>query len=59
MGVHFPAGHTEDSQILPKYRVLGLPTTVFINSDGSIHNKWTGALNKQTLIDKAEEMLGG
>lgn len=59
LGVHFPAGHTEDSQILPKYRVLGLPTTVFINADGSIHNKWTGALNKQTLIEKAEEMLGG
>ena len=58
LDVHIPAGYTEDSEILPKYRVLGLPTTVFINADGSIHNKWTGALNKQTLIDKAEEMLG-
>ena len=59
LGVHIPAGYTEDSQILPKYTVLGLPTTVFINADGSIHNKWTGALNKETLIEKAEEMLGG
>lgn len=59
LNVHIPAGYTEDSEILPKYGVLGLPTTVFINSDGSIHDKWTGALNKQTLIDKAEEMLGG
>ncbi len=58
LGVHIPAGYTEDPQILPKYRVLGLPTTIFINSDGSIHNKWTGALNKKTLIEKAEEMLG-
>ena len=59
LDVHIPAGYTEDPDILPKYGVLGLPTTVFINADGSIHNKWTGALNKQTLIEKAEEMLGG
>ena len=57
LGVSFPAGHTEDSDILPKYSVLGLPTTVFINADGSIHDKWTGALNEETLIEKAEEML--
>ena len=59
LGVGFPAGHTEDSEVLPKYQVLGLPTTVFINADGSIHDKWTGALNEETLIEKAEEMLGG
>ena len=57
LGVSFPAGHTEDSDILPNYSVLGLPTTVFINADGSIHDKWTGALNEETLIEKAEEML--
>ena len=59
LGVHIPAGYTEDSQVLPNYGVLGLPTTVFINADGSIHDKWTGALNKGTLIEKADEMLGG
>ena len=59
LGVGFPAGHTEDSEVLPKYQVLGLPTTIFINADGSIHNKWTGALNEDTLIEKAEEMLDG
>ena len=57
--VHIPAGYTEDSDVLPKYTVLGLPTTIFINADGSIHNKWTGALSKETLIEKAEEMLEG
>ncbi len=59
LDVHLPAGYTEDSDVLPKYQVLGLPTTVFINADGSIHNKWTGALNKETLIEKGEEMLDG
>lgn len=59
LGVGFPAGHTEDSEVLPKYQVLGLPTTIFINSNGSIHHRWTGALNEETLIEKAEEMLEG
>ena len=57
LGVGFPAGYTEDSEVLPKYQVLALPTTVFINADGSIHNKWSGPLNEETLIEKAEEML--
>ena len=59
LGVGFPTGHTEDSEILPKYQVLGLPTTVFINADGSIHTKWTGALDEEVLIEKADEMLDG
>ncbi|MYC36922.1 MAG: TlpA family protein disulfide reductase [Chloroflexi bacterium] len=59
LGVAIPAGYTEDSEILPKYQVLGLPTTVFINADGSIHTKWTGALNEEVLVEKAEEMLDG
>ena len=58
LGVGFPAGYTEDSEVLPKYSVLGLPTTVFINADGSIHDKWTGALNEEVLIEKANEMFG-
>ena len=57
LGVAFPAGHTEDSEVLPKYQVLGLPTTVFINAEGSIHSKWTGALDEEVLIEKADEML--
>lgn len=59
LGVGFPAGYTEDSEVLPKYQVLALPTTVFINADGYIHTKWTGALNEETLIEKADEMLDG
>ena len=59
LGVHFPAGYTEDASVLPDYAVLGLPTTIFINANGSIFTKWTGALNEETLIEKAEEMLQG
>ena len=59
LGVRFPAGYTEDASALPNYAVLGLPTTVFIDADGSVFTKWTGALNEEVLVEKAEEMLGG
>ena len=35
----------------------GLPTTVFINVDGTIHDKWAGALSEEVLIEKTGEML--
>ena len=59
LGVKFPAGYTEDSGVLPSYGVRGLPTTVFINAGGGIHDKWTGALNEEVLVEKAGEMLDG
>lgn len=59
LGVRFPAGYTEDASVLPGYAVLGLPTTVFIDADGAVFTKWTGALNEEVLIEKAEEMLEG
>ena len=57
LGVGFPSGYTEDSDVLPNYGVLGLPTTVFINADGSIHTKWSGVINEEDLTKKAKEIL--
>jgi len=53
----YPAGFTPDSDVVQKYQVLGMPTTIFINADGTIHNKWTGALNSEVLEEKTLEML--
>ncbi|MBO20252.1 MAG: hypothetical protein CL732_06910 [Chloroflexi bacterium] len=57
LGVSYPAGYTEDDQVIRNYKVLGMPTTVFINADGTIHDKWTGALTRSTLEEKTDEML--
>ena len=57
LGVTYPAGYTADDQVLQNYRVLGLPTTVFINADGQIHRKWDGVLNLEKLTELTEEML--
>lgn len=51
--ITFPAGTTADSAVLREYSVLGTPTTVFFNRDGSINQRITGFLSSDqfaTLI---------
>ncbi len=55
--VTYPAGFTSDSSVIKDYQVLGMPTTIFIDTDGNIFNKWTGALNGSVLAQKTMEML--
>ncbi len=57
LGVTYPAGFTNDGNVIQDYRVLGMPTTIFIDKDGNIFNKWTGALNGSILEEKTLEML--
>ena len=57
LGVSYPAGYTNDANIVKDYKVLGMPTTVFIDAQGEIFNKWTGALNAEILEEKTLEML--
>ena len=57
LSVTYPAGFTPDASVARDYKVLGMPTTIFIDSDGKIFNKWTGALNGAVLEEKVLEML--
>ena len=43
--------------MVAKYEVLGMPTTVFIDSEGRIFEKWTGILNRDILVRVTKEML--
>lgn len=57
LSVTYPAGHTEDADVVRELEVLGLPATFFINEDGSLHRKWQGVLNGDKLAEITEEML--
>ena len=56
-GHHLPAGFTNDADVIRNYKVLGMPTTVFINADGSIFERWTGVLDREVLVEKVQMML--
>ncbi len=59
LGVTYPAGYTKDPEVLSKYRVFGIPATVFIDGEGNIFAHWSGALNEETLREMTNNMLEG
>ena len=59
LGVTYPAGYTEDPSVMQNYRVLGMPSTIFIDGGGSIVRYWNGVINEEGLREHTEAMLGG
>ena len=57
LGITLPAGHTDYPYALDEFEITGFPSTVFLTAAGSIHDKWHGALNHETLVSKTEELL--
>ena len=56
LDISYLAGFTDDRDVLRDYRVLSIPTTVFIRPDGTIFETWAGALNKSALEANVREM---
>ena len=48
-GVRFPSGYDPDGQLASAYELRGLPTTVFVSSDGQILAHHTGAMRREEL----------
>ena len=57
MGITYPAGFTDEEDIVEQYEVLAMPSTVFIDGRGKIFQKWTGALDRPTVTLLANAML--
>lgn len=48
-GVTYPAGYDADASIAGRYRLQGMPTTVFIGADGRVDGVVTGPLDAADL----------
>ena len=57
LDVTYPAGYTNDGSVVRKYGVVGMPTTVFINPDGTVFQTWSGGLNLDILNRLSGAML--
>lgn len=57
LGVTYPTGTTFDNQVVRDYRILGMPTTLFITPEGEVVQAWTGLLTEAKLGDLVEELL--
>lgn len=55
--ISFPAGTTFNANELGAYRILGMPTTVFITPAGKIFKKHTGLLTRAQMDALVGELL--
>jgi thiol-disulfide isomerase/thioredoxin len=52
MKINFPILLDNDEKVMKQYRILTIPTTFFIDENGTIQNKFIGAMS----IDKMREL---
>ena len=57
LSITYPAGFTTDGTVMRGYKVLSMPTTVFVDSSGAIFRTWGGVLNREKLTEITNEML--
>ncbi|MBI4282283.1 MAG: TlpA family protein disulfide reductase [Chloroflexi bacterium] len=57
IGVTYPIGFTSDATVVERYKILYMPTTLFINSRGEVLTKWEGRLTRDLLKDVTNDML--
>lgn len=56
--LHYPVGTDSDTQIAANYRVIGIPTHIFVNRDGIIREIRVGAMSKKTMEKKLALIIG-
>ncbi|MEE8158553.1 MAG: TlpA disulfide reductase family protein [Dehalococcoidia bacterium] len=55
--ITYPAGTTEDANVVQAYEIRGMPSTFFIKPNGEIQKKWTGLLNESKLVELVEDLI--
>jgi cytochrome c-type biogenesis protein len=55
--ITYPAGTTFDARIVRAYQIVGMPTTVFIATDGTIVRRHTGLLTLAQMRAFTDELL--
>ena len=57
-GIKFPIGIDRDGSVGDRYRLLGLPTTVFIDRDGVVRSLFTGPFQEQDRGTNVQGAIG-
>ena len=56
-GVTYPAGNTRNSSILDDFNLNSLPGTFFMTPDGTIDDRWTGAISSGQLRRRINNLI--
>ncbi|MCY3749748.1 MAG: TlpA disulfide reductase family protein [Chloroflexi bacterium] len=57
LGVTYPVGTTSDATVMQRYKVLGMPSTLFITTQSQIHRQWTGILDQAATTEFMNELV--
>ena len=57
LGVTYPLATPKDAGVLADYKVLGMPTTVFVTANGMIHRAWAGLLSEEIMLELVDELV--
>ncbi|MCS6801666.1 MAG: TlpA disulfide reductase family protein [Chloroflexota bacterium] len=57
-GLTFPVLLDKNGDVVSRYRVRGLPTTVFVDRAGIIQSVYLGPLDEKTLEDRLKAIVG-
>ena len=57
--VSYPNGRDDDGSVTVQYGVIGLPVTFFIDSVGTVQQRWVGAITDSQLSLWVNELVGG
>ncbi len=53
----YPTGLATSADIVRDYKVLGMPTTVWIHRNGTVMRTWTGAITGDKLREVTQELI--
>ncbi len=59
LGITYPVGTTSDQNVPMDFRLLGMPTTFFIRSDGRLLKTWNGLVPEDKLNGLVGQLLQG
>ena len=57
VGITYLTGFALSPDIMKDYKVISMPTTVFINSKGLIVREWSGMIDRATLFNLAAALI--
>ena len=58
-GITYPNGPDTDGQIAVDYGVIGIPVTFLVNKEGTVEQRWVGALDETQLAAWIDELAAG
>ncbi|MDP9379281.1 MAG: TlpA family protein disulfide reductase [Chloroflexota bacterium] len=55
--ISYPSAYATDASPLRKYKVVSMPTTVFLDSRGKVLSRWGGIITEDDLRDMVQQLV--